>query len=86
MQPKQAKEQIMRILEQSPGPTDNPMRDIVTIFKAMAPEKRKKILGEFKNELEIEKLHDILHEIRLGGADAELLRDTRSQLQQQASQ
>ena len=86
MAPKQAKEQIMRMLEPTAPGSDSAMQDIVTILKAMPLDKRKKILGEFsKSELEIEKLAEILREIRLGGADAELLRDTRSQLQQQGT-
>jgi hypothetical protein len=82
--PKQAKEQIVKMLEEPPTPHDDPMEDVVRILKAMPLDKRKKILAEFKDPQEVEKLHEILREVRLGGSDAELLRDTRSQLQQAA--
>jgi len=83
MPAKQAKEQIIRLLEHPAGTADNHMQDIVRILKAMPIERRKKILQEFKNDTEVEKLSEIILEILLGGADAELLRDTRGQLQQQ---
>lgn len=81
--PKQAKEQILLMLKEPATPQNDPMRDIVTILRAMPLDKRKKILAEFKTEPEIEKLAEILRQVRLGNPDADLLRDTRSQLQQQ---
>jgi hypothetical protein len=83
--PKQAKDQIMKTLQEPKTPTDNPMEDIVRILKAMPLDKRRKILGQFKLPEEMEKLAEIFRVIRLGGSDAELLDDTRRQLQQQAS-
>jgi len=84
MNPKQAKEQILIMLD---GPTkdrsDDPMRDVVTLFKAMPIDKRRKIVAEFKTPEETEKLAEILHEIRIGYPDSPLIRDTRNQLQQQ---
>ena len=80
--PKQAKEQIMLMLKDPPTTDDNPMQDVVTIMKAMPLDKQKKILGEFKDEKEIEVMAEILRQIRLGTPDSELLRGTRSQLQQ----
>ena len=86
IQPKQAKEQIMRMLSDPKTLDDDPMEDIVRILKAMPLDKRKKILGEFsKDPKEIEQLHEIMRVIRLGGSDSELLRDTRGQLQQQGA-
>jgi len=82
IQPKQAKEQILLMLKEPATTADDPMQDIVTIFKAMPLDKRKKILAEFKTDEEIKKLAEILQEIRLGEPDAGLLRDARSQLQQ----
>jgi hypothetical protein len=83
MNPKQAKEQILKMLDSPPmGDVDQPMRDIVTIMKTMPIDKRKKIIGEFKTPEETEKLAEILREIRLGLPDSELIRDTRDQLQQ----
>lgn len=84
MNPKQAKEQILMMLESpTSGDADQPMRDVVTILKTMPIDKRRKIVGEFKTPDESQKLAEILHEIRLGTPDSELIRDTRSQLQQQ---
>ncbi|MEX2176806.1 MAG: hypothetical protein WD872_20735 [Pirellulaceae bacterium] len=84
MNPKQAKDQILMMLkETSTGPDDEPMRDVVTILKTMPSDKQRKIIGEFKTEEEKEQLAAILHEIRLGMPDADLIRDTRNQLQQQ---
>lgn len=83
IQPKQAKDQIMKILEESSVGDDQPLHDVVTIVKAMPLDKRRKILGEFKSEPEIEKLAEIIREIRLGTPDTELIRGTRGQLQQQ---
>lgn len=81
--PKQAKDQIMRMLDQPATANDHPMQDIVTIMKAMPLDKRRKILAEFKTPEEADKMGEILREIRIGTPDAELLRDTRAQLQQQ---
>jgi hypothetical protein len=81
--PKQAKEQLLKILESPATKKDRPMDDVVALLKAMSLEKRKKILAEFKSPEEAEKLAAILREIRLGMPDADLIRDSRSQLQQQ---
>jgi hypothetical protein len=84
MNPKQAKEQILMMLDApTRDKTDDPMRDVVTLLKSMPIDKRKKILGEFKTPDESAKLAEILDEIRLGKPDSPLIRDTRSQLQQQ---
>jgi hypothetical protein len=83
IQPKQAKEQIMKMLQEPQSNVDDPMEDIVRILKAMPLDKRRKILGEFRTPEEVEKLADILRVIRLGGSDTQLLQDTRRQLQQQ---
>lgn len=83
IQPKQAKDQIMKTLAEPKTSSDDPMEDIVRILKAMPLDKRKKILAEFKTPEEVEKLSAIFRVIRLGGSDAELLDDTRKQLQQQ---
>src|SRR6478735_8460289 len=48
IQPKQAKEQLVKMLEESKTATDDPMEDVVRILKAMPLDKRKKILDEFK--------------------------------------
>jgi flagellar motility protein MotE (MotC chaperone) len=76
MQPKQAKDQILKMLE------DDAMHDVVTIMKGMPIDKRKKIAGEFKTGDEPDKLHEILTQIRLGVPGVTLIRDTRKQLEQ----
>ncbi len=84
MNPKQAKDQILKILaETSTKADDDPMRDVVTILKTMPIDKQRKIVGEFKSPEEAEKLAEILRQIRLGSPDADLIRDTRNELQQQ---
>jgi hypothetical protein len=81
IQPKQAKEQLIKMLEESKTATDDPMEDVVRILKAMPLDKRRKILAAFTTPDENKILAEILRVIRLGGSDTELLRDTRSQLQ-----
>jgi hypothetical protein len=83
MSPKQAKDQILKMLDEPSTNADDPMQDVVTVIKSMADDKRKKLLGEFKTPEESEMLAKILHEIRLGLPDSEIIRDTRNQLQQQ---
>ncbi|MBI1247363.1 hypothetical protein GC197_05890 [bacterium] len=78
LDPRQAKDQILMMLERD----DNSMIDVVKIIKAMSTDKRKKIMGEFRTEAEQEKLADILDEIRRGMPDTAILRDARDQLQQ----
>lgn len=81
--PKQAKEQILHMLDSPANRHDKPMRDVVSVVKAMPLDKRKKIFAEFKSPEEVEKLGAILQEIRLGTPDSDLIRDARGQLQQQ---
>ncbi len=83
MNPKQAKDQILKMLEDTPTAEDDPMRDVVTIIKTMPLDKQKKLLAEFKLEPETEKLAEILKQIRLGEPDSGLIQDTRNQLKQQ---
>lgn len=81
--PKQAKDQILRMLDEASGEDqERVQRDVVTILKSMPLDKRKKILGEFKTEEEAEKLHNILKQIREGVPDTTLIRETRAQLAQ----
>jgi len=76
--PRQAKEQILIMLERD----DRAMVDVVKIIKAMPTDKRKKIMGEFRTEDEQSTLADILDEIRRGMPDSEIVSDARDQLQQ----
>ena len=83
MQPKQAKDQILKMLDEPESPTDDPMQDIVTILKAIPSTSERRFSASSRLPEEVEKLAEILREIRLGLPDTELLRDTRNQLQQQ---
>jgi hypothetical protein len=79
--PKQAKDQILRMLDEAtPDEKEAVTRDVITMFKAMPIDKRKKIVGEFKTEEEAEKLHEILKDVREGIPDLSLIRSTRAQL------
>lgn len=83
IQPKQAKDQILRMLDEADTEDQERVtRDVVTILKQMSLDKRKKILGEFKSEEEAEKLHELLKQIREGVPDTTLIRETRAQLAQ----
>jgi hypothetical protein len=79
--PALAKDQLVRLLDDPSLDPETARQFVVTIVKAMPLEKRKKILAEFKNE-DAERLHDILRQIRLGVPAVQLIRQTRSQLQQ----
>lgn len=57
--PEQAKAQLLKMIG------DNAMNDVVAIIKAMAEEKRKKILAEFSGEEDSVKLAEILKELRI---------------------
>jgi hypothetical protein len=84
--PKQAKDQLLRMLDDAtPEDREKVERDVVTILKAMPLDKRKKILGEFKTDEEAQKLHDILKQIREGVPDLTVIRETRAQLAQFSS-
>ena len=81
LQPKQAKDQIMRMLDEATADDyENTMRDVVTMVKAMPLDKRKKIFGEFKAQPEVDMLQKILGEMLIGTGDAELIEKTRDQI------
>ena len=60
LRPRQAKDQMIRMLE------DEQMEAVVTIIKGMTLDKRKKLLAEFKDGDEPDKLADILKQILHG--------------------
>jgi hypothetical protein len=60
MRPRQAKDQMMRMLK------DDQMEAVVTIIKGMTLDKRKKLLAEFKAGDEPDRLADILKQILQG--------------------
>ncbi len=80
--PKQAKQQLLKLLEEPPSPgIENPMEAVVSLVKAMPIDKRKKILSEFKSPEEEGKLGEILREFLRGSPDVPLLREAREELQ-----
>lgn len=81
MQPKQAKEQLLKMLGETAKPGERPpLQAVVAIVKAMQLEKRKKVLQEFKSESEQNYLADILREIREGSPDLPILKEAREKL------
>jgi len=78
IQPGQAKEQILLILDED---GESSMNDVVAMIRAMPLDKRKKILGEFKSKVEVEKMHDILQQLREGEPEISLIRDAQRTLQ-----
>jgi hypothetical protein len=68
IQPKQAKEQLLLMLEEQDA-----MSSVVAIIKAMPMDRRKKILGEFKTPEEVQQLAEILRHIRLGDPEIPLI-------------
>ncbi|MCA9130049.1 MAG: hypothetical protein KDB22_23335 [Planctomycetales bacterium] len=71
LSPEQAKDQIVRFL--SAGRLD----DVVAIFKGMAPDKRKKIMGEFVDQQDAEDLHMVLERLGRGEPNVGLIRNAR---------
>jgi len=76
IKPKQAKEQILQMLE------NQELNEVVAIFSAMPISKRAKIVSEFKTQDETEKLGEILRLIRAGVPEVNLIDKTRSQIKQ----
>ncbi len=74
IKPKQAKEQILQMIEANEEP------EVVKILSAMPIAKRAKIVGEFKTEEEAKKLQRIVELIRQGVPDAKLIEDTRDEV------
>lgn len=84
--PKQAKQQLLMLLEEGPSPgIENPMSAVVSLVKSMPIERRRKILAEFKSPDEEDKLAEILREILRGAPDVPLLRQARDELQKVSS-
>jgi hypothetical protein len=81
LQPKAAKDQLLKILDSPDLPPDVALNQVVTIFKNMAVDKRKKIVEEFKTA-DSQRLQDILRQIRLGMPEVNVLQDTRVKLQE----
>ena len=78
---KLAKDQILRILGNADIPEDVSMHFVVTMFKNMPLERKKKIMGEFKTDEDRKQLNVIISQIRLGVPDVEVIRQTREQFE-----
>jgi hypothetical protein len=81
LQPKAAKDQLLRILDSPDVPPEKALNQVVTIFKNLAIDKRKKIVEEFEDR-DAQRLQDILRQIRLGMPEVNVLRETRVRLQE----
>ena len=76
IKPKQAKEQILEMIDKQE------MNEVVTILVAMPIAKRAKIVSEFKTPDELQKLDEMLRLIRQGVPEVNLIDKTRSQIQE----
>jgi len=85
MQPRQAKDQLLRILDDETVSPDEAMQAVVAILRTIPLERGKKILAEFKTPEEATKLFEILRQIRLGEPDVSVIRRMRQQLELFAS-
>jgi hypothetical protein len=74
IKPKQAKEQIMEMIDKQE------MNEVVTILVAMPTSKQAKIISEFKTPDELQKLDEMLRLIRQGVPEVNLIDKTRSQI------
>jgi stress-induced morphogen len=76
IKPKQAKEQILKMLD------NQEMNEVVTILSGMPIGKRAKIVSEFKTGDETARLDEVLRLIRSGVPEVNLIDKTRSQVKQ----
>jgi len=76
IKPKQAKEQILAILE------DGDINDVVTILNSIPIARRGKIIAEFKLPEELEKLNEVLKLMRQGDPEKNLAKQAEERLQQ----
>lgn len=79
IKPKQAKEQILRMLD------NKELNEVVTILTAMPISKRAKIVSEFKSPDEAQKLDEILSQILNGAPEVDLIDDTTDQVKPQTA-
>ena len=79
IKPKQAKEQMLKMLD------DKELNEVVTILSAMPITKRAKIVGEFKTAEESDKLDEILQQILEGVPEVDLIDETNNQVKPQTA-
>ncbi len=80
IQPKQAKDLLIKMIADASVENDGAWDAAVTMLKNMPVEKSRKIIAEFKTADEIEKLHELLRRIRLGEPATDLLTEARDEL------
>jgi hypothetical protein len=80
MPPRLAKDQILRILDDKSITAEKSTFFVVAVFKSMPLDKRKRLLAEFDTH-EMDRLQEILREVRLGVPEMMLIRETRDRLQ-----
>jgi len=78
---KLAKDQILRILNDTALAPEAAMQSVVTMFKNMPLDKRKKIISEFKTPEESQQLQEVLRQVRLGAPDVDVLQRARQQME-----
>ncbi len=78
---KLAKDQILRILSDPDIPPEKSINFVVTMFKNMPLDRKKKIMSEFKSDEDRKQLNVIMAQIRLGVPDVEVIRQTREQFE-----
>ena len=79
VKPKQAKDQILRMIN------NGEMQDVVMILSAMPITKRSKIITEFKTDQEAVKLAELLKLIREGVPEVDLIDETKKELDSPAT-
>ncbi|MCA9190552.1 MAG: hypothetical protein KDB03_02270, partial [Planctomycetales bacterium] len=71
--PDQAKDQLMKMID------SQRMVDVVAILKGMAIEKRKKVMGEFQDQAESDKLNEVLLQFLEGEPMRSVIENARTQ-------
>ncbi|MDP6553563.1 MAG: hypothetical protein QGG71_02790 [Pirellulaceae bacterium] len=79
LSPKLAKTQILKLLDDQSLGREDAQQFVVTVFKGMPVNNRKRIIEEFRTENTM-RLHEILRQIRKGEPDVGLFRETRRNL------
>jgi len=79
LSPKLAKTQILKLLDDRSLDKADVQQFVVTVFKGMPINNRKRIIAEFRVEDSL-RLHEILRQIRKGEPDVGLFRETRQNL------
>lgn len=74
IQPRQAKEQIIRMVD------DGQIDEVVAMLVDMPVAKTRKIVGEFRTPDEVDKLGQILDKLRLGVPEIDLIENARQEL------